>query len=115
MRVLENFILEVPYLFLRRIPYLWVLIVALWAWPPYLSGIFVIILLVGLGLMLFQQYAWEQKIKREQHVIFRDHPQALFSYRAKNLSLLLIACAALGWLFNGLFDLNAFQWAILLA
>jgi hypothetical protein len=114
MRLLENFILEVPYLFLRKVPYAWVPIVALWAWPPYLSGIFVLILLIGLGLMLFQQYAWEQRVKRTQRVIYRDHPRAPFSYWGRNLLWLITVCAALGWLFNGRLGLNAFQWAVLL-
>ena len=114
MQILEDFILEVPYLFLRKVPYAWVPIVAFWSWPPYLSAIFLLILLIGLGLMLYQQYAWEQKIKRAQIVIFRDRPQAPFSYWGRNLVLLIVACAALGWLFNSQLGLNGFQWGILL-
>ncbi len=115
MRAFESFVLEIPYLFLRRVPYTWIPIVAFWTWPPYVSGIFLVILLVGIALMLFQQIAWEHKIEREQRVLFRDQPQASFFYRARNLTLLLIACAALGWLFDGRFNLNALQWTVLLA
>lgn len=115
METLENIVLEIPYLFLKKIPYLWVPIVALWAWPPYISSIFIILLLLGLGLMHFQQYAWEHKIRREHHVIYKDHPQASFAYWGRNLLLLFVSCAILGWLLKGQFGLNTFQWAIMLA
>lgn len=115
MRVFEDFVLGLPYLVMRRAPYAWVGIVALWTWPPYFSGLFMLLFLIGVGLMLFQQIAWERKIQREHTVLFKDHPQAPLYYRLRNSVLLLAACALLGWWFDGRFNLNAFQWAVLLA
>ena len=40
MKAFHSFVLSIPYLFLKKIPYAWVPVVALWAWPPIISGIF---------------------------------------------------------------------------
>lgn len=115
METLENIVLEIPYLFLKKIPYLWVPIIAFWVWPPYISGILIVLLLSGLGLMIFQQYAWEHKIRRKYHVSYKDHPIPPFAYWGRNLLLLLMVCTILGWLLKGQFGFNTIQWTIMLA
>ena len=59
MKAFHSFVLSIPYLFLKKIPYAWVPVVALWAWPPIISGIFLAIILLGMWFMVLQQRAWE--------------------------------------------------------
>ena len=119
MKTLEAFILEVPYLFLKKIPYVWVGVVALWNWPPLVSGILLAIVLAGLGMMAWQERAWEDKIRREYHSgetgVYLDHPHAARTFQLRNLALVLAASAGLGWLMHGRFGLSGPQWALLLA
>jgi hypothetical protein len=46
MRVLEQFILDIPYLFLKNIPYAWLAAVFFWSWPPVFSSVFLPIVLL---------------------------------------------------------------------
>ena len=69
MKAFHSFVLSIPYLFLKKIPYAWVFVIALWAWPPVVSGIFVGIILLGLWFMVMQQKAWEAEIAREYRVL----------------------------------------------
>ncbi len=63
--MVEKFILDIPYLFLKKIPYAWLAVVCFWSWPPVVSGILLAIVLVGLGMMAWQNRAWEARIRRE--------------------------------------------------
>ena len=119
MKWLDQFILDIPYLFLKKIPYVWVGVVALWKWPALVSGILLAIVLLGLGMMAWQERAWENKIKRGYHSgeagVYLDHPHAARTFQLRNLALVLAASAGLGWLMHGRFGLSGLQWALLLA
>jgi hypothetical protein len=119
MKWLEQFLLEIPYLFLKKIPYAWVGVAAFWSWPPLASGALMALVLLGLGMMVGQNRAWEAKIRREFHggdaAPYMDHPHAPRTFQLRNLVLVLAASALLGWLLNGRFGLDAWQWALLLA
>jgi hypothetical protein len=119
MRVLERFILDVPYLFLKKIPYAWLGAVFFWSQPPVLSGILLVIVLAGLGMMAWQERTWETKIIREfssgEGKAIIDHPHAARSFQIRNLVLVLVGSGLLGWLLNGRFELSGLQWGLLLA
>ena len=119
MKFLEQFILEVPYLFLKKIPYAWLGVVAFWSWPPLVSGILLAIVLVGLLMMAWQEHAWETRIIREFHTgqarPHIEHPHAPRAFQVRNLVLVLAASALLGWLLNGRFSLSGVQWFLLLS
>ena len=119
MKTLESFVLDIPYLFLKKIPYAWVGVVAFWGWPPLASGILLALVLLGLGLMVWQNLAWQARIRREFHSgpaqPFIDYPHATWTFRLRNLVLVLAASAVLGWLLKGRFGLSGLQWALLLA
>lgn len=119
MKLLESFILGVPYLFLKKIPYAWVFVVFFWSWPPVVSGILLAIVLVGLLMMAWQERAWENKIRREFHSgearPYIDHPHATRTFQIRNLLLLLAGSGLLGWLLNGRLNLSGLQWCLLLA
>ncbi len=115
MRIFNAFVLDIPYLFLKKIPYAWVLVVILWTWPPIFSGIFAGIILLGLWFMNMQQRAWEAGIASEYRVLYRDEPRAPVSYQVRNGILVCVGSAIAGWLINGQFGLSAIQWTLLFA
>lgn len=120
MRFLENFILEVPYLFLKKVPYAWLAVVFFWVWPPVLlSWILIGIVALGLVMMVWQRRAWETKLIREHHhgkkIPYIDHPQMPLSIRLRNLGALFVGSGLLAWFFQGRFELNLWQWFFLLS
>jgi hypothetical protein len=119
MKWLEQFILDIPYSLLRRIPYGWLAIAFLRRWEPAFSGIILAVALLSVLMMVWQTRAWQAKIKREfsggKAEPFTDHPHAARTFQVRNLVLVLAGSAALGWLMNGSFNLGVLQWALLLA
>ena len=119
MKVLESFILGVPYLFLKKIPYAWVGVVFFWGWPPVISGILLAIVLVGLLMMLWQARAWESRIIRENSEgaakAFIDRPHVARRFQLRNLALLLVGSGLVGWVLNGKIGISGLQWFLLLA
>lgn len=118
MRILENIVLATPYLFLKKIPYAWIAAVALWAWPPVVSGLFLAIILLGLLVIKAQQYFWEVKVTREFQKNgrpYRDHPRLPPGVILRNLVLLLAGSALLGLLLGGRLELQGWQWFLLAA
>ena len=115
MQTFEKFVLAIPYLFLKKIPYAWILVVALWSWPPVFSGVFLAIILLGLLFMMMQQRAWEAKIGREYRVLYRDQPHASWKYRIRNLALVCAGSGLLGYFFDGRLGFSGLQWFLLLS
>jgi hypothetical protein len=119
MRVLEQFILDIPYLFLKKIPYAWLATVFFWSWPPVFSSVFLAIVLLGLLMMAWQNKAWETRIIREysngKTSPLVDHPHAARTFQIRNLVLVLAGGGLLGWLLNGQFRMNGWQWGLLFA
>src|SRR5574337_1608595 len=112
MRFIENLVLEIPYLFLKKIPYLWILAVAFWAWPPILSAVLTGIILLGLLLMILQQRFWEARIQRDfqkEGQPYRDQPRAPLGYQLRNLALVLAGSALIGLLLGGRLNLTSLQ------
>jgi len=119
MPFLENFILDIPYLFLKKIPYAWLALIFFWIWPPVLfSWILLGIVTLGLVMMVWQRKAWETRLIRERH----DGPEEPYIDRPKmpvrdqliNLGALFTGGALLAWFLRGRLDLNSWQWFFLL-
>lgn len=120
MRFLENFILGVPYLFLKKIPYAWLAVIFFWVWPPVLfSWILIAIVALGLLMMDWQRRIWEARLIREHHAgperPFIDRPKMPLTVRARNLVLLALGSGLAAWIFRGQFELSFWQWFFLLA
>ena len=116
MRFFENFVLETPYLFLKKIPYAWVVVVAFWAWPPIVAGIFAGIIALGLWMMFLQQRYWEAKIYREfqkEGAPYRVQPRSPLKTRLRNVAFVLGGSAILGLLLNNRLSLTGLQWFLL--
>ena len=119
MRFLENLVLDIPYLFLKKIPYAWLAVIFFWVWPPVaLSWILIAIVLLGLLMMVWQRRAWEAKLIREHHEggegPLIDRPKMPLSIQLRNLGLLALGSGLLAWAFQGRFELNFWQWFFLL-
>lgn len=115
VRVLHRFALGIPYLFLKKIPYAWLFAVALWSAPPLVSGVLLLAVLLGIGLMLLQQRAWEAEVASGYRVLHRDEPRAPLGFQVRNALLVLAASLLVGWLVRGRFGLTFLQWTLLLA
>jgi hypothetical protein len=118
MKFPESFILGIPYLFLKKIPYAWLAAVIFWSRPPVLSGALLAVVALGLLAMLWQRKAWEAKITREQNRSgagpYIDRPHAPRLYQLRNLALLFLTSGLLAWLLNGRLALSGWQWFFLL-
>jgi hypothetical protein len=120
VRFLENFILGIPYLFLKKVPYAWLALVLLWVWPPLLfSWILIAIVVTGLLMMDWQRRAWEAKLIREHHEgpgrPFIDRPKMPLRLQLRNLALLTLGSGLVAWIFQGQFELGFWQWFFLFA
>jgi hypothetical protein len=120
MRFLENLILGIPYLFLKKIPYAWLAVIFFWIWPPVLfSWILIAIIIIGLLMMDWQRRAWEAKLIREHHAgpekPFIDRPKMPLNIQVRNLVLLALGSGLVAWIFQGQFELSFWQWFFMLA
>ncbi len=118
-QILDRFILAIPVLFIKQFPYAWIAAVALWAWPPAFSAIFLAVIVVGLLMLRWQSIAWISNMQREHatkggkfHV-----DQSPFSLKtsAQKVLFLLIGAGVLGWLLNGQFGLSFWKIFVLIA
>ncbi len=98
----DHFILAIPVLFIKQFPYAWIAAVVLWSWPPFFSGIFLSIIVIGLLMLRWQSSAWISNLQREHafkdgkfHV---DQPSFSFMDSARKILILMAGAALLAWL-----------------
>lgn len=111
--ILDRFILGVPRLFLKQYPYAWFPLVALWAWPPNISLIFLAVIVVGILSLRWQSAAWISHLRREHagregkfHV---DRPAVPWGRAVRNVAILLAGSALIASLLKGQFGLAFWQ------
>jgi hypothetical protein len=117
MKHFENLVLGIPHSLLRNIPYLWVIVILFWAWPPVVSGIFLGFLLLGLVTIVLQQRFWEAKVFRDYQkngLPYRSHPRMPLKLQLRNVALLLAGSTALGFLLDRRLDMSGLQWFLLI-
>lgn len=119
MKHLDQIILDIPHLFIKKIPYAWVGAVLTWNWHPFVSVILLAIVAVGTLGLAWQEKAWQRKIMRERQSGSRpplpDRPHMPRRLQIRNAVFVLITSAALGWLFNNRLGINGIEWFFLLA
>jgi hypothetical protein len=111
-QTLDRLVLDIPYLFLKKIPYAWIGVIALWSWPPTVSGVLFAIILIGLIIMRWQAVAWRSRFKREHGMagkFYIDRPRAPLAMQVRNLAILFALSGLFGWLVNGQFGLSGWQ------
>ena len=109
----DRFILGIPLLFIKQFPYAWIALVALWTWPPNLSIVFLIIILVGLLMANWQSAAWISNLRREYAPMdgkfYVDQPAIPWRKTLYKIAILLSASAILAFLLQGNFNLSFWQ------
>ncbi len=110
---LDHFILAFPVLFLKQFPYAWIAAIAFWAWPPFFSGIFLAVIVVGLLMLRWQSVAWVSNLRREHATqdgkFYVDQSPFSLAISARKVLLLLIGAGVLAWLLNGQFGLSLWK------
>jgi hypothetical protein len=118
VNTLERIILGIPYVLLKKMTYLWLLIVVFYTWPPVLSTILFVLLVLSIVLIKVQREIWEASIRRtckERNAsLYVDRPRAPFSYQIRNLVLVLLAGIGLGYFLDGTVAwVTSAQWFLL--
>ena len=115
---LDRFVLAFPVLFLKQYPYAWIAAVVLWAWPPVFSGMFLIVIAVGLLMLIWQSIAWVSNLRREHASsdgsFYVDQSPFSLAASARKIGLLLLGGAALAWLLRNQLGLSFWQFFLMI-
>jgi len=110
---LDRFILGIPRLFIKQFPYAWIVFIALWSWPPNISFIFLLIILLGLFMLWWQSTAWLSNLQRVyapgDGKFYVDQPSIPLKKAVQNLSILVVVSGVLAYVLRGQFGLNLWQ------
>jgi hypothetical protein len=99
---LDKFILSFPVLFLKQYPYAWIAVVSFWTWPPVLSAVFGLIIVVGIAALNWRAAAWisDQRRQHAPHGTETFLVQRLpipWAFTARRLAMLLAIAALTAW------------------
>ena len=110
---LDRFILGVPRLYIKQFPYAWIFFIALWTWPPNLSLIFPLIILVGLLMLQWQYSAWVSTMRNEYAPnggkFYIDRPLVPIQRAVRNILILLVVAGILAFFLNRQIGLTVWQ------
>lgn len=117
-RFLDGFILYFPTLFIKQYPYAWIVGIALWSWPPNISAVFFLIVLIGIFSLHWRKAAWISEMRRQHapgdETFYIQRLPIPIKYATRNIAILLVCSALLAWLFDGPFHLGFLQTFIML-
>ncbi|MBI5297757.1 MAG: hypothetical protein HY869_19945 [Chloroflexi bacterium] len=116
MSFLENFVLDIPYLFLKKIPYSWFFAIIFLTWAPALSALLVLIIALGLWLMALQQRFWEAKIQREfqkEGTPYRVQPRMPIGTQLQNAAWVLAGSLFVAFMLHDRLNMTGVQWFLL--
>lgn len=116
MSFLENFVLDIPYLFLKKIPYSWFFAIIFLTWAPALSALLVLIIALGLWLMALQQRFWEAKIQREfqkEGTPYRVQPRMPIRTQLQNAAWVLAGSLFVSFMLHDRLNMTGVQWFLL--
>jgi hypothetical protein len=110
---LDRFILSIPVLFIKQFPYAWIAAITLWAWPPVVPGILLLIMVLAILMLRWQSRAWISNVRREHafkdgkfHI---DEPDVPWTDSVRKIIILLVGAGLAAWLLNGQFRLSFWQ------
>ena len=110
---LDRFILNIPRLFIKQYPYAWFPLIVLWAWPPNIAIIFLVIILLGLSMLQWQRSAWMSHMRREHAgadgKFYVDVPAVPLGRAVRNIAILLAGSGLLAVILKGQFGLSFWQ------
>jgi hypothetical protein len=115
---LDHFILGIPRLYIKQFPYAWIVFIALWTWPPNLSSIFLLIILVGLLMVQWQHSAWISTMRNEYAPnggkFYIDHPSIPIQRAVWNILMLIVAAGLAAFFLNKQIKLASWQVFVIL-
>jgi hypothetical protein len=115
---LDRFILGIPRLYIKQFPYAWIVFVDLWTWPPSLSWIFLLIVLVGLLMVKWQHSAWVSTMREEYAPnggkFHLDHPSVPIKRAVRNISILLVIAGTVAFILNKQIGLTSWQFFLII-
>jgi hypothetical protein len=115
---LDRFILNIPRLFLKQYPYAWFPAAVLWTWPPSLSIIFLLIIIIGSLAVRWQASAWMRYIRSEYAAgdgkFYIDRPTVPWGRAARNIAILMIASGLIASFLKGQFGLSFWQFFLII-
>jgi len=110
---LDRFILAIPRLYIKQFPYAWIFFIALWTWPPNLSLIFPLIILVGLLMLQWQYSAWVSTMRNEYAPnggkFYVDRPPVPIQRAVRNILILLVVAGIVAFFLNRQIGLTVWQ------
>ena len=110
---LDRFILNIPRLFIKQYPYAWFPLIVLWAWPPNIAIVFLVIILLGLSMLQWQRSAWMSYMRREhagaEGKFYVDAPAIPLERAVRNISILLVGSGLVAFIIQGRFGLTFWQ------
>ncbi|HKI54733.1 MAG TPA: hypothetical protein VJ987_11460 [Anaerolineales bacterium] len=110
---LDRFILNIPRLFIKQYPYAWFPLIVLWAWPPNIAIVFLVIILLGLSMLQWQRSAWVSYMRREHAgadgKFYVDAPAIPLERAVRNISILLVGSGLVAFIIQGRFGLTFWQ------
>ncbi len=108
---LDRFILGIPRLYLKQFPYAWIAYIALWTWPPNLSSIFLLVMIVGMSMLQWRHYAWISFMRTAYAPnggkFFMDRPPIRVD--VKNLAVLILVAGVASYFVNSQIRLAPWQ------
>ena len=115
---LDRFILGIPRLYIKQFPYAWIVFIALWTWPPNLSSIFFVIVLIGLFMLQWQYSAWISGVRNEYAPnggkFYVDRPPVPIQRAVRNVFILFVVAGLISYFLSGPVGLPVLQLFILI-
>lgn len=114
---LDRFFLRFPVLFLKQYPYAWIAVVALWPRAPWLAAIFLVVMVLAILALHWQNKAWIASIRR-QHAgqdgkFYVDEPPVDWRNTLQHVGILAAFSIVLSYLLDGQFGLSFWQYLIM--
>ena len=117
-QMLNNIILHFPTLFIKQYPYAWIAAIALWTWPPNISAVFLLIVVIGIFSLRWREAAWISEIRRQHapknETFYIDRIPVPIERAVRNIAILIAGGGLLAWFLDGLFNLTFWQTFIML-
>lgn len=110
---LNRFILEIPLLYIKQFPYAWIAFIAFWVWPPDVSWVFLLVVLIGLLMVVWRHSAWLSTLRKEyasgDAKFYVDRPRVPLRRAVQNISILLVLAGGISFFLNKQIGLTAWQ------
>lgn len=116
---LDRLILGIPLLYIKQYSYAWIPFIALWTWPPNISSVFLLIIVLGILAARWQSAAWISNLRREHAPndgkFHLDRPAVPWGRAVRNVAILIAGSCLVFLLPKGQFWLSLWQIFLIIA